>query len=113
MLGKLLGQKQEKYFLELSEEELSQTAPAVEAAPAPVVENPPGETTETPAAVAPVVEKAPVSGTPAPVVPSAPAPEVASVNFATDYLLTVTGGRRRPGKNMESFLNLARQMRES
>jgi outer membrane biosynthesis protein TonB len=35
------------------------------------------------------------------------------VNFATDYLISMssTNGRRRPGANMNSFLEMARQMK--
>ncbi|UBF25856.1 hypothetical protein K9N68_30655 [Kovacikia minuta CCNUW1] len=39
-------------------------------------------------------------------------PEPKVTNFATDYLLpTSTNGRRRPGANMASYLNLARQVK--
>ncbi len=54
-----------------------------------------------------VVEKAPVA------VAVAPKPE-ASVEFATKYLVpTSNGSRRRPGANMNSYLDMARDMKSN
>lgn len=52
----------------------------------------------------------PVAATPAPVVKPATPPEPQEKNFATKYLTTTnTMSRRRPGANMNGFLEMARQ----
>jgi len=57
-----------------------------------------------PAAVAPV---APVAAKAEPVTISAPT----ETNFATKYLIPKNTPRRRPGVNMNSFLDMARQVK--
>lgn len=133
---KLFSSKKSDYFLELDET-------AEKAAPAPKAEAPKAEApkaeTEAPKVEAPKVEteapkveapkaEAPKAKAPKPeALKPAPAPKVeapkpapvpaapAIVNFAPDYLLTLTSqpGRRRPGANMASFLDMARQVGSS
>lgn len=66
------------------------------------------------------VEAAKAQPAPAPkAAPAKPAVSTASTNgkstFAPDYLLSLasTNGRRRPGANMNSFLDMARQVKPS
>jgi hypothetical protein len=50
----------------------------------------------------------------APVVAAPPAPAPVITNFATDYLIkpSSASGRRRPGANMNMFLDMARQAKK-
>ena len=50
----------------------------------------------------------------APVVAAPPAPAPVVTNFATDYLIkpSSASGRRRPGANMNMFLDMARQAKK-
>lgn len=76
------------------------TASAAKAKPAPAPEKP---------APAPEPVTAAVAATPAP--PAKPQPQ-APKTFATELLsLSTTNGRRRPGANMNSFLDMARQVK--
>ena len=121
------------YFLELHEDEIPKpitvSKPTAEASHTPTVTTAVSDTAPTPnkkssepvlLAVATndsngsgsstsVAEKAP-----APVAAAvAPKPE-ASVEFATKYLVpTSSGNRRRPGANMNSYLDMARDMKSN
>jgi hypothetical protein len=103
------------YFLELDD---------ARSTPAPATQ--PTATVEAPAKVekpkAAPVAAAPVSpATPAKAEPPKPAanplnlPQPTVTTFAPDYLSTTasTNGRRRPGANMNYFLDLARQVKTS
>ncbi len=82
----LFGNKGNTYYLELKDEaNVTQVAPAAVA----------------PAAVAPIAAKA------EPVKISVPT----ETNFATKYLVPKNTPRRRPGVNMNSFLDMARQVK--
>jgi len=118
----LKTRKGDGYFLQLDESQATQTdngnkpasAKAVKAESAPA---PKPEPAKTPAAVATV--------TPAKVEPAKADAPAASANgkiepqpeptFAPKYLLTLsnTTGRRRPGANMNPFLDMARQVKTS
>lgn len=130
------------YYLELDEAQVAaQKGNGSKATPAPKTESAPKAApvaaTAEPAkaepakaepakvAVAPKPEPAKVEAAkaePAPApkaAPAKPAVSTASTNgkstFAPDYLLSLasTNGRRRPGANMNSFLNMARQVKPS
>jgi hypothetical protein len=94
----LFGNKGNSYYLELKEEaEANVTqvaAPVAAVAPTPAA----------PAAVAPVAAKATKAE---PVKISVPT----ETNFATKYLIPKNTPRRRPGVNMNSFLDMASQMK--
>lgn len=113
------AKKSSGYFLELDEAKgLGTAAPApVEKAAEPVAAQP---------VVAPPAAKTEAAPKPAPAAPkTAPAPEPVAVantlnlpkpsvaTFAPDYLAPSAGsnGRRRPGANMSSFLDMARQVK--
>jgi len=91
----LFGNKGNSYYMELKEEaeaNVTQVAsPVTPVAP-------------TPAAVAPVAAKATKAE---PVKISVPT----ETNFATKYLIPKNTPRRRPGVNMNSFLDMARQVK--
>lgn len=92
----LFGNKGNSYYMELKEEaNVTQVAPAAPAPVAPVA---------TAASVAPA---APVAAKAEPVTISAPT----ETNFATKYLIPKNTPRRRPGVNMNSFLDMARQVK--
>jgi hypothetical protein len=93
-IGGLFGKKDE-YYLELKEE-AGETKPAAEPA-APVTAEPAKAATPKPEPA-----KAPK---PAPAQPAV----ATETNFATKYLITPSSGRRRPGANMNSFLDMASQ----
>ena len=94
----LFGNKGNSYYLELKEEaeanvtQVAAPVAAVAPTPAPV------------AAVAPVAAKATKAE---PVKISVPT----ETNFATKYLIPKNTPRRRPGVNMNSFLEMASQMK--
>jgi len=94
----LFGNKGNSYYLELKEEaEANVTqvaAPVAAVAPTPAA----------PAAVAPVAAKATKAE---PVKISVPT----ETNFATKYLIPKNTPRRRPGVNMNSFLEMASQVK--
>lgn len=99
----LFSNKGNSYYMELKEEA---NVTQVVAPIAPVA--------STPAAVAPVAP------TPAAVAPAAPVAAKAEpvkisvpteTNFATKYLIPQNTPRRRPGVNMNSFLDMARQVK--
>jgi hypothetical protein len=99
-IGGLFGKKDE-YYLELKEEVGETTPAAAPVAPAAVVKAEPAQ------ALTPKAE-------PAQAAKAEPAkPAVATeTNFATKYLITPSsGGRRRPGANMSSFLDMAGQVK--
>ena len=91
----LFGNKGNSYYLELKEE----TEANVTQVAAPVAAVAP-----TPVAVAPVAAKATKAE---PVKISVPT----ETNFATKYLIPKNTPRRRPGVNMNSFLEMASQMK--
>ncbi|MEA5576242.1 hypothetical protein [Anabaena sp. UHCC 0451] len=100
-IGGLFGKKDE-YYLELKEE-------AGDTKPAPAE----AKSVATAAKVEPIkpaaakVEPAKVSK-PTPAKPT----EATETNFATKYLMTESSaGRRRPGANMNSFLDMASQVK--
>ncbi|HLP87214.1 MAG TPA: hypothetical protein VK184_01235 [Nostocaceae cyanobacterium] len=97
--GLLPGKKGGGYYLELKDEEPTPTTvkkaePATKPAPTP---------TTTPA---PAAKKA---AKPEP----APAPAPTEKAFATKYLIpsATTSGRRRPGANMNNFLDMAKNIK--
>ncbi|MDB9473759.1 hypothetical protein [Dolichospermum circinale] len=92
----LFGNKGNSYYMELKEETQEANVTQVVAPVAPVA--------STPAAVAPV---APVAAKAEPVKISVPT----ETNFATKYLIPQNTPRRRPGVNMNSFLDMARQVK--
>jgi hypothetical protein len=105
------------YFLELDDaRSVSSSAPAKQ--PAAIVEAP--AKVEKPKA-APATAAPASSATPAKVEPPKPVanplnlPQPTVTTFAPDYLSTTasTNGRRRPGANMNYFLDLARQVKTS
>lgn len=111
-LGSILGFKKSEYVLEF------ESAPA-EAAAATTQPAKPVATKQTKSAkkaTAPASAKAKPSQ---PAVSAPPKSEPAKApalvgGFATTYLLpTVASPRRRPGANMNSFLDMARQMNRS
>ncbi len=117
------ARKSSGYFLELDDSEASKTptvsSPVADASPKPVAATsdsaPASKRSEQLAALASsngssTVAQKPVEKAPAPVA-VASKPE-ASVEFATKYLVpTSNGSRRRPGANMNSYLDMARGMK--
>jgi hypothetical protein len=102
----LFGNKGNSYYLELKEEaeaNVTQVAAPV-AAVAPTPAAPAPAPAPAPAAVAPVAAKATKAE---PVKISVPT----ETNFATKYLIPKNTPRRRPGVNMNSFLEMASQMK--
>ncbi|WP_028082073.1 hypothetical protein [Dolichospermum circinale] len=96
----LFGNKGNSYYMELKEEaNVTQVAAPVASTPAAVASVAP-----TPAAAAPI---APVAAKAEPVKISVPT----ETNFATKYLIPQNTPRRRPGVNMNSFLDMARQVK--
>jgi hypothetical protein len=91
----LFAKKDNNYYLELKEE-----ANATQAA-APVAAKAEPKATPAPAPVAAKVTKA------EPVKIAVPT----ETNFATKYLLPMNNPRRRPGVNMNFFLDMARQVK--
>jgi hypothetical protein len=98
----LFGNKGNSYYLELKEEaNVTQT-------PAPVASVTPVAPKAAPAAAAAAPAPAPAKVTkPEPVKISVPT----ETNFATKYLIPTNNPRRRPGANMNSFLDMARQIK--
>lgn len=96
-IGGLFGKKDE-YYLELKEE-VGETTPA--AAPAAAVKTEPAQAPTPKAEPAQAAKAEPAK------------PAVATeTNFATKYLMGQSfGGRRRPGANMSSFLDMAGQVK--
>jgi hypothetical protein len=90
----LFGKKGNNYYLELKEE-----AEEANVTQAPTTVAPKAEPKVTPAAVK-VIK-------PEPVKISVPT----ETNFATKYLIPLNSPRRRPGVNMNSFLDMARQVK--
>ncbi|HAX79778.1 MAG TPA: hypothetical protein DCY88_29060 [Cyanobacteria bacterium UBA11372] len=94
----------------------------VETAPAPAPAAEPAKATKPAAKSKPAKAKEAAAAAPA-AAPAKPAAPAAAANgqvqpqaiktFAPDYLLTLTStnGRRRPGANMNSYLEMARQMK--
>jgi len=94
----LFGKKDGGYYLELKEE----------AGATPVVTTP---VVTTPAVTTPAVtETAPAAKATTPAAPKLTVQK--ETNFATKYLIWPSSGeRRRPGANMNSFLDMARQVK--
>ncbi len=95
-------------------------APAPAPAPAPVAQAAKDKKPAAKSKQAKAKEAAAAAPQPEPARPAAPAAAAngqaqtpAIKNFAPDYLLTLTStnGRRRPGANMNSFLEMARQVK--
>ena len=131
-IGKVLGLKKSEYALEFEPAKGEKSAPAKQDASAQkkIVATATG-TLKEPAkasasaakaepakkaepvkaqAQAPAKESKPAAKAPAPKAEPAKAPEPAG-GFATQYLTpTATSNRRRPGANMSSFLDMARQV---
>lgn len=88
----------------------SEAAPAAKAEPAAVQAEPAAAKAE----VAPAAEAAPAQPEPAAVAKALNLPQPTVTNFSTTYLAPqATAPRRRPGANMSSFLNMARQVKTS
>ncbi|HIK28593.1 MAG: hypothetical protein N3E45_06310 [Oscillatoriaceae bacterium SKW80] len=110
-LGSLLGFKKSEYVLEF------ESAPA-DAAAATTQPAKPAATKQSKSAKATAPASAPAKPS-KPEVSAPPKSEPAKApalvgGFATTYLVpTVTFPRRRPGANMNSFLDMARQMNRS
>ncbi|GET43494.1 hypothetical protein [Microseira wollei] len=122
------------FYMELDESKAStsengkqpaESAVKAETAPAPAPAAFPAKATKPAAKSKPAALEA-AAAAPAPAAaaaPAKPAAPAAAANgqaqpqaiktFAPDYLLTLTStnGRRRPGANMNSFLEMARQMK--
>jgi hypothetical protein len=98
----LFGNKGNSYYLELKEEAEANVTQV--AAPVAAVAPTPAAPAPAPAAVAPVAAKATKAE---PVKISVPT----ETNFATKYLIPKNTPRRRPGVNMNSFLEMASQMK--
>jgi len=100
----LFGNKGNSYYLELKEEAEANVTQV--AAPVAAVAPTPAAPAPAPAAVAPVAAKATKAE---PVKISVPT----ETNFATKYLIpkNTPTPRRRPGVNMNSFLEMASQMK--
>ncbi len=96
----LFGNKGNSYYLELKEEAEANVTQVA----APVAAVAPTPAAPAPAAVAPVAAKATKAE---PVKISVPT----ETNFATKYLIPKNTPRRRPGVNMNSFLEMASQMK--
>lgn len=97
----LFGNKGNSYYMELKEESEANVTQ---------VSSPVTPVAPTPAAVAPVAPVAPVAAKATkaePVKISVPT----ETNFATKYLIPKNTPRRRPGVNMNSFLDMARQVK--
>jgi hypothetical protein len=110
-IGGLFGKKDE-YYLELKEEAgetvPAAAKPAAAPAPAPATVAPATVTKAKPAKATKAEPAKAAKVEPAAAKPAAPA----ETNFATKYLIpTSSGGRRRPGANMNSFLDMARQVK--
>ncbi|TAE61664.1 MAG: hypothetical protein EAZ76_10985 [Nostocales cyanobacterium] len=110
-LGGLFGKKNE-FYLELKEEAgetAAAPAPAPKAEPATVTTAEPVKAEKAQPAK---VEKAkPAKPEPVKAAKAEPAP-AAETTFAPKYLLsTGSSSRRRPGANMNSFLDMARQVK--
>ncbi|MBD2137186.1 hypothetical protein H6F32_06215 [Anabaena sp. FACHB-1237] len=106
----LFGKKDGGYYLELKEEAGATPVVTTPVVTTPVVTTP--VVTETAPAV---VAKAPAPA-PAPAKASTPVTPKLNVpketNFATKYLIWPSSGeRRRPGANMNSFLDMAREVK--
>lgn len=132
-LGGLLGGKQSQdtsaetapkvrkskgYFLELEDAQGVKRPPAEPAAPkAAPAASVPAPAAPAPAPVATTNGSAPKAEPVKVAEPAATAkalnlPQPTVTNFATDYLITTSNnGRRRPGANMSSFLDMARQVK--
>ena len=133
---KLFGKKNEGFYLQLEDDSNTPKAPAKAKSQPPVTEQVTKSVTEPIAALVdavksvktPVAAKADVKAESnkkaksttkveapkAPVVAAPPAPAPVVTNFATDYLIkpSSTSGRRRPGANMNMFLDMARQAKK-
>jgi len=96
----LFGNKGNSYYLELKEEAEANVTQVA----APVAAVAPTPAAPAPVAVAPVAAKATKAE---PVKISVPT----ETNFATKYLIPKNTPRRRPGVNMNSFLEMASQMK--
>lgn len=90
----LFSKKESGYYLELKEEANTISTPIVPTAPVEV---------SKPAPVAAKTTK------PEPVKPQLSLPT--ETNFATKYLIFGNSPRRRPGVNMNAFLDMARQVK--
>ncbi|MEI6445771.1 MAG: hypothetical protein WCO29_22240 [Nostocales cyanobacterium ELA583] len=88
----LFGQKSNNYYLELKEE---------------------ANVTPTPAPVTVAPKSAPVAATVTKAEPVKPVKIAVptETNFATKYLIPANNPRRRPGVNMNIFLDMARQVK--
>ncbi len=99
------------YFLEMEDAKGTGSAPAAapKAAPAKQAEPAPEAAAKAVATPAPAKAEAPQPA-PAAVAKALNLPAPTVTNFATDYLLPASSNsRRRPGANMSSFLDMARQ----
>ena len=96
----LFGKKGDSYYLELKEE--ANVTPA----PAPASASATATATVVPKA-APVAAKVTKAEPVKPVKIAVPT----ETNFATKYLIPTNNPRRRPGVNMSTFLDMARQVK--
>jgi len=123
------GKKNEGFYLQLEDDTNSPKPPAQAKSQPPATEKvakgsvepvapttPPAQSTaksdvKVDKEAAKVTKKAEQPKAPV-VAPAAPAPVI--TNFATDYLIkpSSTSTRRRPGANMNMFLNMARQAKK-
>lgn len=111
------------YYIVLDEAQTAQSANGKQTAKAEAVKVEPAAKPEPAKASAPAAAAKPakVEAAPKPEPVKAPAPATPSngkspqltATFAPDYLLSLssTNGRRRPGANMNSYLELARQVK--
>lgn len=118
MFKKFFAKKNDGFYLQI-EDDTNSPQPAAQAKSPETASNPKPPTavaaSKAPVAAATTTEAAPAAkaAAPAPVVaPKPPAPPI--TNFATDYLIkpSSTSSRRRPGANMNGYLDMARQAKK-
>ncbi len=111
-LGGLLGFKKSEYVLEFESAPAAASAATTQLAK-PAATEPAQPAKATAPAPAPAKPSQPAVAAPSPKPEPAKAPALAG-GFASNYSLpTVTSSRRRPGANMNSFLDMARQVNPS
>jgi hypothetical protein len=118
-IGGLLSSKKSNggYYLELSEAEAGKSIPAKAESTAVAAKSAKAESTAVaakPASPEPAVDVAATNGAKptAPVTPASSSQPAA--NSTNDYLTPLSmGSRRRPGANMNSFLEMARGMKSA
>jgi hypothetical protein len=119
-IGGLLGSKKSNggYYLELSEAEAGKSIPAKAESTAVAAKSAKAESTAVaakPASPEPTVVDVAATNGSKPTAPATPASSSQpAANSINDYLTPLSmGSRRRPGANMNSFLEMARGMKSA